>query len=426
MQTSVKYTSDTSVIVTISLGSLELETAEQVALHRLSKETKVPGFREGKAPLNVVAKHVNPEKLQNEILEAALSKAVADAFINEDLQALDRPAVDVKKFVPGELLEFTAEVDVLPKIKIGDYKKLGGQVEKTSVTAADINEILERMQKGFATKKPVKRAAKIGDEVNIDFVGKKDGVAFDGGSAKGHTIELGSNQFIPGFEEGVVGHKAGDEFDIDLKFPDDYHAKDLAGQKVVFTVTLNSVNEASLPEFNDAFAKKAGPFKTMDELKADIKREIAEQKLREAREKRKDDLVQRLIDKSDVPVPDVLLQDQIRSIKQDFEQNLLYRGLTLDSYLTQNNFKDEADWMEKEVTPSATKRVQAGLVLAELSKLENITATDAELEEHVNLYKKQYGNDPELLKRFDEPDVRRDIANRLLTEKTVERLLELN
>ncbi|HRQ86692.1 MAG TPA: trigger factor, partial [Candidatus Saccharibacteria bacterium] len=178
MQTSVKYTSDTNVIVTISLGEKELEAAEQVALHRLAKDVKVQGFRAGKAPLNVVKKSVNPETLQNEILEAALSRAVADAFLNKDIQALDRPAVEVKKYVPSETLEFTAEVDILPKVTLGDYKKLGGEVEKTSVTAADVNEIIERMQKGFAVKKSVERAAKEGDEVIIDFVGKKDDVAF--------------------------------------------------------------------------------------------------------------------------------------------------------------------------------------------------------------------------------------------------------
>lgn len=218
----------------------------------------------------------------------------------------------------------------------------------------------------------------------------------------------------------------GEQFDLDLKFPKDYHAKELAGKNVIFTVTLKTVNESKLPAVDDAFAKKAGPFESVAQLKADIKREIAEQKNREAIEKRKDDLVQRLVAKSTVPVPDVLLQDQVRSIQQDFEQNLAYRGLTLDIYFEQNKFKDQDDWLEKEVKPSAAKRVQAGLVLAELSKVENITATDAEFEQHLELYKKQYANSPEISKRFEEADVKRDIANRLLTEKTVERLVELN
>ncbi|HRQ86693.1 MAG TPA: trigger factor, partial [Candidatus Saccharibacteria bacterium] len=248
----------------------------------------------------------------------------------------------------------------------------------------------------------------------------------EGGAATDYTLNLGSNQFIPGFEEGIVGHKAGEEFDLNLKFPKEYHSKDLAGKDVVFTVTLKTINELELPEVDDAFAKKAGPFKTAAEFKADIKREIAEQKNREAIEKRKDDLVQRLIDKSTVPVPEVLLQDQIRSIRQDFEQNLAYRGLTLDMYIEQNKFKDETDWLEKEVKPTAVKRVQAGLVLAELSKAENITATDEEFEQHLNLYKQQYGNSPEIAKQFEDADVRRDIGNRLLTEKTVDRLLDLN
>lgn len=426
MQTSVKYLSDTKVELSIKLGAEELSAAEQVALHRLSKNVKVPGFRAGKAPLSVVAKQLDQQTLQNETLEAALSRAVAEAFIAEDLQALDRPAVEVQKYVSGELLEFTAEVEVVPRITLGDYKKLGGDVEKPSVTAKDVEEIIERMRQGFAERKSTDSPAKLGDDVVIDFVGKKDGVGFDGGTAEAYTLSLGANQFIPGFEEGIVGRTAGEEFDLDLAFPKDYHAKELAGQKVVFTVTLKTVNEVVLPELSDEFAAKAGPFKTVAELKADIKREITEQKKREATEKRKDDLVGKLIDVSNVTAPELLVADQARSIEQDFEQNLAYRGLSIDSYLTTNKFKDRAEWVEKEVTPTAIKRVKAGLVLAELSKELNIEATDAELEEHIELYKKQYANNADVLKRFEEPEVRRDIANRLLTEKTVEKLLELN
>jgi trigger factor len=426
MKTTVKHLSDTKVELTISLGVEELKAAEQVALSKLAKSIKVPGFRKGNVPASVAAKHVDPEALGQQSLEDALSKAVAEAFTKEDIQALDRPAVEIKKFVPGKELEFTAEAEILPKITLGDYKKLKAEKKKITVAAKDVTEIIDRMRQGFAEKKDVERAAKDGDEVIIDFVGKKDGVAFDGGTGTDYPLTLGSNSFIPGFEEGIVGKKPGETFDLELTFPKDYHVADLKGAKVVFTTTLKSVKEIALPEVNDEFAAKSGPFKTVAELKDDIKRELTAQKEREAGEKLKDDLVGQLVEASTVPVPEILLTDQAASIERDMTQNLMYQGLTLDQYLENKGFESKEKWLETEVNDAAKKRVQAGLVLAELSKVEKIEATNKELDDHVNLYKQQYANNPQMVAQFDQPEARRDIANRLLTEKTVERLVELN
>jgi trigger factor len=426
MKTTVNHLSDTKVELTISLGQEELAAAEQVALSKLAKKIKVPGFRQGKVPLNVAAKNVDPEALAQQTLEDALSKSVADAYMAENLQALDRPSVDIKKFVPGQELEFTAEAEVLPKVKLGDYKNLKVEKEKITVAAKEVDEIVDRMRQGFSEKKDVERAAKDGDEATIDFVGKKDDVAFDGGTGTDYPLTLGSNSFIPGFEEGIVGKKVGETFDLPLKFPEDYHAADLKGADVVFTTTLKELKEVVLPEVDDKFAAQAGPFKTVDELKADIKRELTEQKEREAGEKAKDELVKQLIDVSEVPAPEILVKDQEGSIETDMAQNLMYQGLSLDMYLENKGFKTKEEWLDKEVRPVAEMRVKAGLVLAELSKELKIEASTEELEEHVNTYKKQYANNPQLVQQLDTPDARRDIANRLLTEKTVEKLVELN
>ncbi len=426
MKSSVKYETETKVKLTVTVDAEELAIAEQVAVSKLSKEVKVPGFRKGKAPAAVVAKSIDPNKLQDETINNALSKAVAEAFISNDLQALERPAVSVTKFVPGDTLEFTAETDILPKVKLGNYKKLKYKNEKVAVNEAEVNEIIERMRKGFAEKVDVKRPAAIGDEVTIDFVGKRENVAFDGGTGKDYPLTLGSNQFIPGFEEGIVGHKAGEIFDLDLKFPADYGSAELKGAKVVFTTTIKAIKEVKLPELTDKLAAKAGPFKTVAELTADIKRELTSQKEHQAGEKAKDDLVKQLIAVSKVPVPQVLVDDQSKSIEQDFIQNLSYQGITLDQYLENKGFESKEKWMETEVHDVAVKRVQAGLVLAELSKVEKITATEEEIENHISMFKTQYAKNPEALKQFEQPQVRNDITNRLLTEKTVERLLQIN
>lgn len=425
MKQSTKHLSETKVELTITVDADELKSAELVALGKIAQDIKVPGFRKGKVPASVAAKHVDPNDLAQHTLENALSRAVADAFAEADLQALDRPEVEVKRFVPGSELEFVATSEILPKITLGDYKKLAAKPAKVSVTKKDVDEIIDRIRKGYAEKQPVDRKAKKGDEVNIDFVGKKDDVAFDGGTAEGYDIVLGSDSFIPGFEDGIVGHEAGDTFDLDLAFPEHYHVAELKGSKVVFSVTLNEVKEVVDPELTDELAAKAGPFKTVKELEDDIKSEITKQKQHEADDKFKDALVTELVEKSEVPVPEVLAQDQMRSIEQDMVQNLMQRGLTLDMYLAEKDFKDKDAWLESEVKEAATNRVKAGLVLAELSKVLKVEATQEELLERMNLLGQQYPSE-DFRKQLKSPEAQRDIANRLLTDKTIDKLVELS
>ncbi len=426
MKTTVTHISDTRVSVRVVLEPAELVDAEQVALKKLSKTTKVPGFRKGHVPLEIVAKHVDQAALMDEMLNNAISKAVAEAYMGNQIQVLERPEVEVKKFVPRQELEFTAEADVLPKVKLGDYKKLKATKQAVKVAKADVEDVLERMQKGMSEKKATKDAAAMGDEVVIDFVGKKDGTAFDGGTGNDYPLVLGSGSFIPGFEEALVGAKKGDKKDIPLTFPAEYHSKELAGQDVVFEVAVKGVNQVVLPELNDEFAAKVGPFTSVEELREDIKKEIAAQKEREAADQLKDDLVKQLVSKSKVAVPTVLKGDQIRSIEQDLTQNLMYQGMTFEKYLEQKGYADRDAWVQAEAGEIAEYRIRAGLVLAELSKELKVDATADELAEHINTYKTQYANNPDMAKRFDEPEVQREVANRLITEKTVEQLIALN
>lgn len=426
MKTTVTHESDTRVKVVVAADHAELAAAEQVALKRLAKTVKVNGFRTGHVPLEIVKKHADPNALAQETLDAALNRAVAEAFLNNDLQVLARPEVEIKKYVPGELLEFTAEADVLPEVKLGDYKKLKAKKAAVSVEKKEIDEVIQRIQKGLSEKKEVKRAAKIGDETVIDFVGKKDGKAFQGGTGKDYPLVLGSNSFIPGFEDALIGLKAGDTKDVKLAFPKDYHAKDLAGQDVVFEVTVKKVNSVKLPALDDKFAAKAGPFTSMDDLRKDIKAEITAQAERKATDDLKDELVKQLVAKSTVSVPSVLRDDQIRSLEQDLRQNLTYRGRTLEQYFEEKGYADRDAWVKAEANDAADARIKAGLVLAQLSKELKIEATADELAAHINAYKQQYSNNPKMAKHFDKPEAQREVANRLITEKTIDKLVELN
>ncbi len=419
--------SETKVKLTISIGKSELADGESVALTKLARDVKAPGFRKGKVPLSVAKKHISPVQLAEEAVDNAISKAVAEAFSTSGIRALERPQVEVTEYEPGDKLVFTAEAEVIPEIKLGDYKKLKSpKQEPVKISDQDVESVIDRIKSQLATKEDVERPAQTGDEVIIDFVGKKDGQAFDGGTGNDYPLTLGSNSFIPGFEDALVGVKAGDKKDVELTFPDDYHVKNLAGQPVVFEVTVKSVKGISQPEENDELAAKAGPFTTMQELRDDIRRELSTQKEREQSEQRNDQLVRQLVDKSKVSAPQVLIDDQIRHIEQDMTQNLMYQGMTFDQWLASQDYADREAWLEKEARPVAEERVKAGLVLSELSKVENITATDQELAERLGRLQEQYANSPEAIKQLATPEVQRDMANQLITEKTIQRLVELN
>jgi len=425
MKTKLKNISDVKVELTISLGTEELKAAEQVALTKLAKEVKIEGFRKGKAPLELVAAQVDQTILGQETLENALSKAVAEAFLKEDIKAIDRPEVDVKKFIPGTELEFTATTEIMPKVELGDYKNLKVKKDTVEVSKEEVSETIDRILKNFAEKKKVDRESKDGDEVIIDFLGKKDGVAFDGGKAEKFPLELGSKSFIPGFEEGLIGKKAGDEISLDLEFPKDYHAKDLAGTKVVFEVKIHEVRENALPEINEEFLSKLGEFKTEEEFEKQIEEDLKTQKQAESDEKFKDKLVKKLAEVSKVPVPEILLEDQKQSIELDMQQNLMYSGLSLEDYLERMG-KTREEWLEKDVKEAAEIRVKSGLALAELSKVEKVESSLEELDARIAQLKEQYGNSKEITKQLSSDDVRRNLANQILTEKTIDLLVKFN
>lgn len=424
MKHTLKTVSDTQVLVSVTASEQDLADAKAVALKHLAREIKVPGFRKGKVPANVAEKHLDPNTLGMEVTEHAINTTLNEVITVEGIRVLDQPKIELKKFVPYTELEFDATIEVIPEVKLGNYKKLKVKKSVKKVEQADVDEIIGRVKQNFAEKKEVKREAKLTDEVTIDFVGKKDGVAFDGGTSEDYALVLGSKSFIPGFEDAIVGHKAGEKkFDVPLTFPKDYHSEELKGARVVFEVTLKKVTEVSTPELTDELAKKVGPFETVKDLTDDIRRELADQNHRVADNEYKDALVEALVKSSHIPVPEVLVEDQMKSVEQDAKQNLMYRGMTAEDYMAAKGYKDEDEWREKEFKDVATKRVQAGLALAELSKLENIEVTKEELDAR---HDEMLGQYPNMKEQLDTPEARADLVNRIVTEKTLARLVDLN
>ncbi len=425
MKVTRKNLTKTSIELTILLTAKELAGAEQVALVHLGQELKIPGFRKGKAPVAVVKQRVSNEELDSHTMSDAINRAVVEAFSSENLQPLDRPEVSVKKYVPGQELEFSATAEVIPPFTLADYTKLKIVKPKITVTKKDIDDVVERMRAGFADKKPVERAAKNGDEVTIDFKGfDAKGEAFAGGEGKDYPLTLGSNSFIPGFEEGIVGKKTGESFKLPVTFPKEYQAAHLAGQKCSFEVTVNVIKEVVPSPLDDEFAKKCGPFTTVAELRADIKKEITAQREFEAKEGLKDKLVEQLVKASKPIAPEILVKDQMKHIETDFVQNLAAKGMSLEQHLEDKKMTRE-EWENADLKEAATNRIKSAIVLSEVSKKEKITVDQDEVEIRHQQLLQQYP-DPTMRLQLESPEAKNDIANRLVTEKTLDRLIELN
>ena len=422
MKTEFKKLSDSRIELTVTLEAKDLKPAKEKALEKLAKEVKVEGFRKGKVPMEVAKKFIPENDLNAEVVDFAVRSTVIPAFQEVEKSPLVMPNVNVTKYVPDEILEYTATADIVPEVKLGDYKKLDVKKEEVKVTEKEIKEILDNIATSFAEKKVVKRAAKLTDEVIIDFVGKKNGEAFEGGSAKDFKLILGSKTFIPGFEEGIVGHEPGDKFDLNLTFPKDYGVKDLAGKKVVFETLLKQINEVKKPEIDDKMAEKCGPFKTLAELKKDIKKNLSAQNEHKLNEKYKDDLVKALVKKSTVPVPEILVDDQMRMIRDDITRNAASRGLSFEDFLKVNHETVE-NW-EKQAKKVAEERVKASLVLQALAVEKKITVSDDLVSAKIAELKDVYKKSPEALKNLKNPNVRADIKNRMIIEATLDYLVK--
>lgn len=425
MKTKFKKVSDLRVVITVTLDGKDLKDAEKKALTKLSGEVKVEGFRKGKAPAEVAKKFIPENDLNAEAVDIAVRATVMPAFREQEKKPLVAPNVNVIKYVPGELLEYTAVADIVPEITLGDYKKLKVAKPKVEIKEAQVKEILNNIASSYAEKKPVKRAAKMGDEVIIDFVGKKDGEAFAGGTAKDYALTLGSKAFIPGFEEGIVGHESGDKFDLKLTFPKDYGVKDLAGAKVVFETLVKQVNEVAKPELDDKFAAKCGPFKTLKDLKEDIKKNLKTQEEYQAGERYKDDLINELVKVSKIPTPDILIEDQLKFIKDDMTRNAASRGINSLEEFVELSGETMENW-EKEARKVAEARVKASLALQELATKEKITVSDEDVNAKVAELKDVYKNSPEAVKSLKDPNVKNDIRNRMIIEKTLDYLVKAN
>lgn len=423
MQATKKNLSDTKVQLTLKADAEVLAAVKKEVLTELAKTVKLQGFRAGHAPLALVEKNVDPARLQSDFLDHALNELYVAALDEHKLQPVSRPEVTISKFVPFDTLEAEMTVDVVGEVTLPDYKKMKRPMKAVTTTAKEIDAVIDDLLAREAEKKDVDRASKDGDQVWIDFVGTdaKTKEPINGGEGKNYPLTLGSNTFIPGFEANLVGLKAGEEKSFTLTFPKDYGVKALQSRKVTFAVTVLKVQEVVKPKVDDTFAAKVGPFKTVADLKADIKKQLQVEKEAQSERAYVDDLITDITKESKVALPDVLVDEQVDRLVEDQRRNLMYRGQTWQEFLEAEG-SDEAGY-RKQIRPDAELRVKAGIVLAEIAEKEKITVTPEELTIRMQLLKGQY-QDAAMQAELDKPSARRDIASRMMSEKTVDKLKE--
>lgn len=421
MQVKREQINPTKVKLTISAEPALLESIKGQAVEQLGKDAKIQGFRAGKAPAHLVEKQLDQSLLQGQVLEQAVNQLYVDAVQQESIRPAAQPQISITKFVPFNTLEFTAEVEAVGEVKPADYKKIKLAPKTVDVTAADVNQVLDNLRGRSADKKSVKRAAKTGDELTINFKGvdAKTEEAIQGAAGNEYPLVLGSKTFIPGFEEKLVGAKPGDTKTFDLVFPKDYGVSALRSKKVTFTVEVLKIQELAKPKLDDKFAATVGPFKTLAELKADIKKQLTAEKQRESQQVYDNELLEKIAEKSTVTIPESMVEDEVSRMEDEEKRNLAYRGQTWQEHLKDEGV-DEAGHRERK-RESATLRVKIGLLLGEIANNENITVSPEELEIRMQLLKGQYP-DAAMQAELEKPEARRDIQTRMMTEKTIEKL----
>lgn len=422
MKVITKDLNDTSTKITVTADSADLLKHKNNVTAKMAKEIKLPGFRAGKVPAALAEKHLDANYLQGQVLEEAINQLYIKALNESKIKVVSKPKIEVTKYVPFTDLIFTAEVDTIGQVKLPDYKNVKIKPEEVKITDDNVKEVLDRIQKQSAIFTEVEQAAKIGDRVTIDFDGKdENGQVINNTAGKDYPLMLGSKTFIKGFEEQLVGLKKGENKAFNLSFPKDYYLKLLAGKKVKFNVSVKKVENVKLDDIDDKFASKVGPFKTLTELKLDIKKQLMAEGEQRARQAFEEKIIKTLVAKTKVALPISVVEEQIDIIDKEFKRNLSYRGEKFEDYLA-NNLKTEDQYREDELKPLAEERLKAGLVLAEIASIENITVTPEEIKIRIQVLKNQY-KDEKMRAELDKPENQRDIASRLITEKTIAKLV---
>ena len=400
------------VALTIEVGAAEFEAAVEKAYQKMRRKINVPGFRPGKAPRKMIERMYGAEVFFEEAINIAFPEAYEAAVEQEKLQVVGYPAVEMVGEVTKDGFTFKATAPVYPEVTLGEYKGLKAEKPEVKVTAADVDERLKTLADRNTRLVSVDREAKSGDTAVIDFEGFLNGKPFEGGKGENHNLELGSGSFVPGFEDQVIGMKAGEEKDINITFPENYH-EDLAGKAVVFKVKVHEVKEKEVPEMDDEFAKDVSEFDTLKDLKADLKKKITEERQKDADRVFEENLMNQVAENITADIPDVMVENQARQYLDNFKAQIS-RQFPYEEYKKMTGMDDEK--LLADAKEPALRQVKMDLAVAAIIKAENIEASDEDVEAEYKKMAEQFGMDVDMVKKYL---VKEQVQDQLLSQKAV-------
>ncbi len=383
--------------LTIEASAEDFEKAIQKVYLKARGRINIPGFRKGKAPRKLIEKMYGTGVFYEDAANDLIPTAYAEALKDCDLEIVSRPEINVTQIESGKPFIFTAEVAVKPEVTLGEYK--GVEVEKSDVevTDEDINKEVDKERENNSRTIDVDdRAVESGDIIKLDFDGSVDGVPFAGGKAENYTLTIGSGSFLPGFEDQLIGTKIGEDKDVTVTFPEDYHEKSLAGKEAVFKCKVNAITVKELPDADDEFASEVSEFETLAEYKEDIKKKLTEKKEKEARAKKEAQAVEKAVENATMEIPDAMIDTQVQSMMEDFARRMQSQGLSLEQYFQFTGM--DAKKMHDQMKPEALKRIQNSLVLEAVAKAENIEISDEKVDEEIAKMAEAYKMEVEKLK----------------------------
>lgn len=414
--------------ITIEVPAEEFEKACVSAYKKQKNKISVPGFRKGKVPMAFLEKAYGPEMFYEEAANICIQEAYPREMSASDLEIVSRPTIDVSQMEKGKAFIFIAEVALKPEVTLGDY--MGIEVEKSvvEVTDDDMEAELKRIQQQNSRSIDVTdRATQLDDEVTIDFEGFVDGEAFEGGKGNDYPLKLGSHSFIDTFEDQLVGKNIGDQVDVNVTFPEDYQAADLAGKPALFKVAIKAIKATELPELDDDFASEASEFDTMDEYKEDIKKTLFAKKEAEAKREKEGKVIDKIVENATMDIPDAMVEMQQEQMVDEFAQRLQMQGLQFEQYLQFTGMDVNA--MKEQVKPEALKRIQSRLVLEAIAKAEAVEVSaediDKELENMANMYQMDLDRLKEVMGDNETESVKKDIAIQKAVDLVVEAAKEV-
>ena len=383
--------------LTIEASAEDFEKAIQKVYLKARGRINIPGFRKGKAPRKLIEKMYGTGVFYEDAANDLIPTAYAEALKDCDLEIVSRPEINVTQIESGKPFIFTAEVAVKPEVTLGEYK--GVEVEKSDVevTDEDINKEVDKERENNSRTIDVDdRAVESGDIIKLDFDGSVDGVPFAGGKAENYTLTIGSGSLIPGFDDQLIGTKIGEDKDVTVTFPEDYHEKSLAGKEAVFKCKVNAITVKELPDADDEFASEVSEFETLAEYKEDIKKKLTEKKEKEARAKKEAQAVEKAVENATMEIPDAMIDTQVQSMMEDFARRMQSQGLSLEQYFQFTGM--DAKKMHDQMKPEALKRIQNSLVLEAVAKAENIEISDEKVDEEIAKMAEAYKMEVEKLK----------------------------